>query len=116
VSAPRLYIDEDVYGDVAPHLRRQGFDAVSVIEAGRGGLTDPDQLQWAVGEGRAMATFNVSDFARLHFDVLSQGGHHAGIIVSAQVPLRTVLRRLLHLLRTLSADDMQDRLEYLSNW
>jgi hypothetical protein len=116
VTPLRIYVDEDVYGEVAPQLRRQGFDASSVIEAGRSGFSDPDQLQWAVAEGRAMITFNVGDFARLHSEVMSQGGNHAGIIVSAQIPLRIVLRRLLHLLKTLGADEMQDRLEYLSNW
>jgi hypothetical protein len=116
VTPPRLYVDEDVYGEAAPQLRRHGFDAISVIEARRSGLSDPDQLDWAVAEERAMFTFNVGHYAQLHFNVLSTGGHHFGIIVSAQLPLRIVLRRLLHLLCTLSADDMQDRLEYLSSW
>ncbi len=42
--------------------------------------------------------------------------HHAGVIVSRQRPIGDVMRRLLHLARTLDADGMQDRLEYLSNW
>jgi hypothetical protein len=38
MSTVRLYVDEDVYGAVAPQLRQYGFDAVSVSEAGRLGL------------------------------------------------------------------------------
>jgi hypothetical protein len=116
MSTVRLYVDEDVYGAVAPQLRQYGFDAVSVSESGRLGLPDPDQLQWAIGQNRAIFTFNVGDFAQLHYQRLSQGGHHAGIVVSAQVPIGTVIRRLLQLMRSLTAEQMQDCLEYLSNW
>ena len=116
MSQLSLYTDEDVYADIAPQLRRHGWDVISVTEAGRTGLTDSDQLQWAFRQGRAMCTFNTGDFARLHFELLTRGDHHAGIVVSAQVSLGTVVRRLQRLMGTLSAEDMQDRLEYLSNW
>jgi hypothetical protein len=42
--------------------------------------------------------------------------HHAGLVVSKQRPIGDALRRLIHLGKTLGAEDMQDRLEYLSNW
>ena len=112
----RLFTDEDVYGQVAPLLRAAGFDAVSTPEVGRLGRDDSDQLAWATGEGRALITFNVGDFARLHHDWLGRTLHHCGVIVSQQRPLGDLLRRLIHLGRTLQADDMQDRLEYLGNW
>src|SRR4051794_35690905 len=112
----RFFTDEDVYGQVAVHLRAAGFDAVATPEAGRLGQLDPAQLSWAAQQGRVLLTFNVGDFARLHHQWMSQGLHHAGLIVSQQRPLGDLLRRLLHLARTLGADDMQDRLEYLANW
>ena len=42
--------------------------------------------------------------------------HHAGVIVSRQRPIGDVIRRLLRLGNTLTAADMQNRLEYLNNW
>lgn len=112
----RFFTDEDVYGLIAVQQRAAGFDAISTPEAGRLGEDDPAQLSRAAQRGRVLLTFNVSDFARLHHEWMSQGLHHAGLIVSQQRPLGDLLRRLLHLGRTLGADDMQDRLEYLSNW
>ncbi len=59
---------------------------------------------------------NVSDFARLHYRWLEDGRHHAGVIVSRQRPIGEAVRGLLHLAGSLEAEDMQDRLEYLTNW
>ncbi len=112
----RLLMDEDVYGAVAPALRRAGFDAISTIEAGRGGQTDQSQLDWASSENRVLFTFNVGHFASLHSMRIAQGRHHAGIIVSSQRPIGDVIRCLLHLADTLYAESMRDRLEYLSDW
>ena|SRR5438105_693222 len=116
MSQTRFFTDEDVYGVIAGQLRKAGFDAVSTPEAGRLGELDPSQLAWAAQEGRALVTFNVEDFARLHHEWMAQGQHHAGIIVSSQRPVGDTIRRLIHLGQTLSAEDMQDRLEYLSGW
>lgn len=112
----RLFTDEDVYGVIAVALRKGAYDAISTPETGRLGETDESQLQWASGEGRVLVTFNVAHFASLHTEWMKQGRHHAGIIVSAQRPIGDLLRRLLHLARTLDADAMRDRLEFLSNW
>ena len=116
MSEIRFLMDEDVYGAVAPTLRRAGFDALSTTEAGRGGQTDESQLDWASNENRALFTFNVGHFANSHSMRIAQGRHHAGIIVSSQRPIGDVIRRLLHLANTLDAESMRDRLEFLSDW
>jgi hypothetical protein len=109
-------MDEDVYGAVAPALRRAAIDALSTTEAGRGGESDESQLDWASNENRALFTFNVGHFATLHAVRIAQGRHHAGIIVSSQRPIGDVIRRLVHLASTLEAEAMCDRLEFLSDW
>jgi len=111
-----FYTDEDVYRAVAQQLRANGWDAFSAVEAGRAARSDEEQLDHAAAEGRVLVTFNVGDFARLHHERLASGGAHAGIVVSAQRPIGDVLRRLLHLAQTLTAREMRNRLEYLSNW
>jgi hypothetical protein len=116
MSLISFFTDEDVYGHVAEQLRAAGIDAISTPEAGRLGSGDPEQLSWAAQQGRALITFNVGDFARLHYEWISQDLHHARVIVSQQRPLGDLIRRLLHLSRILSQEDMRDRLEYLSNW
>ncbi|MHC4178391.1 MAG: DUF5615 family PIN-like protein [Planctomycetota bacterium] len=112
----RFFTDEDVYGVIAIALRKAGWDAVSTPETGRLGETDESQLQWAADQRRILVTFNVAHFAGLHAQWIKRGRHHAGIIVSSQRPIGDLLRRLLHLARTLDADSMHDRLEFLSDW
>jgi len=116
MNSIRFFTDEDIYGAVSAQLRAAGFDVLSTPEAGRRGHDDPSQLEWAAGEGRALITFNVADFARLHHEWQGRGVSHAGLIVSQQRPIGEIVRRLTRLGRTLGADAMRDRLEYLSNW
>jgi hypothetical protein len=90
--------------------------AVSNPDMNRLGELDEPQLEWATQEHRVLVTFNVGHFAQLHYQWMASSRHHAGLIVSRQRSIGEVMRRLLHLARTLEADDMLDRLEYLSNW
>ena len=112
----RIFRDEDIYGSIAAALRRSGFDAESAPEADRRGESDVSQLQWSTDEGRVVVTFNVAHFAHLHSKWINEGRHHAGIIVSNQRPIGDLLRRLDHLGTTIDADDMVDRIEFLSDW
>ena len=58
-----LLLDEDVWAGLAMALRDRGIDAISVHELGRTGLSDQEQLVFAVQEGRALLTHNIADFA-----------------------------------------------------
>lgn len=116
MSDIRLFTDEDIHGGLAEILRSHGFDAVSTREADRLSETDPDQLEWCHENGRAIITFNVAHFAAMHEQWLAAGRHHAGVIVSNQRPIGDLMRRVVRLARTLTAEEMIDRLEYLNNW
>jgi hypothetical protein len=116
MASIRFFTEEDVYGVIAVQLRAAGFDAVSTPEVDRLGKLDAFQLEWAALEERVFVTFNVAHFAQLHYQWIAISRHHAGVIVSRQRPLGDVMRRLLHLARTLDAEGMHGRLEYLSNW
>jgi len=97
-------------------LRFRGMDVLTAKEADRIQVSDRDHLIYAASLGRTVFTFNTRDFMKLHKEYLSRSQHHAGIIVSDQVQVAVILRRLLRLLNTRSSADMQDWLEYLSNW
>ena len=116
MSDMRFFTDEDVYGAIAPALRRAGIDAVSTPELGRHRQSDESQLEWASAEGRVLVTFNVGHFADLHQTWLRAGRSHAGIVVSSQRPIGDTIRRLLHLATAMSAELMPGRLEFLSDW
>jgi len=109
----RLYLDEDVFKDIAPALRARGFDAVSVHELRQYGWSDARQLAHAAAQGRTIFTFNASDFLALHRQYLNEGKTHAGIIVSRQRPIRETLRRLLDLLNRITASEMFNQLRWI---
>lgn len=69
-------------------------------------------------QGRVLYTFNVGDFYRLHTALLKQGKSHAGIILARQqrYPVGEQMRRLLKLIAAKSAEEMKNRVEFLSAW
>lgn len=111
----RLYLDEDIFKDVAQALRMRGFDAVSVHELGRQGFSDTEQLDYAATESRAVFSFNAVDYLALHREYRSSAKAHAGIIVSKQLPISEVIRRLLKLLNSVTATEMQNQLWWLND-
>ncbi len=83
----RLYIDEDVHESIAAALRRYGYDVLNVREANRRGLSDAEQLDYAIEEERTLFSFNAADYIALYLECLAEGREHTGIIISKQIPI-----------------------------
>ena len=60
---PRFLIDEDVDADLADYLRDQGYNAISVVEAGLRGADDEAVWQRARSERRILVTRNGKHFS-----------------------------------------------------
>jgi predicted nuclease of predicted toxin-antitoxin system len=88
-------------------LRQRGYDVIHVLEVDRGGKNDPEQLDYAVSQGRAILTHNIRDYLALDRAYRAAGKDHYGIIVSDQVPLRELLRRTLRFVNQRSADEIR---------
>ena len=113
----KLYLDEDTINRaLIKALRSRNVEILSAQEADRMQSSDEEHLDYATSLNRTVFKFNTRDFAKLHAAYLAAGRHHAGIIVSDQVQIGVIVRRLLKLLNARSAAEMQDHLEYLSNW
>ena len=113
----KFYLDEyTINRRLINALRYRGIDVLTAKEAENIQVSDHDHLIYAASLGRTVFTFNTRDFVKLHKEYLSKGQHHPGIIVSDQIQIAAILRRLLKLLNSRSAADMRDWLEYLSNW
>ena len=115
----RLYFDEDAMDqDLVQALRARGVDVMTPLETGGAGREDEQQLAFATAQGRVLYTFNAGDFYHLHTSYLTQGKHHAGIIIAPQqrYAVGEQMRRLLRLTAARSAEEMQDRVEFLSAW
>lgn len=113
----RLYLDEDAQRtSLVRALCARRVDVLTANEAGKVGISDAEQLAFAASQKRTVFTFNRGDFAKLHAEYLQHGPDHAGIIVSDQLEISVVIRRLLRLLDSRKAVDMRNWLEFLSNW
>ena len=113
MSAIKILTDEDVWVGLAPALRDAGYDAVSVNELGRKGLSDEEQMIFAATEDRAILTHNIQDFAPLSTEYYEQGQPCSGVIVARQFDKGTLIRRTLILLQTLSPDNLANTLRFV---
>jgi predicted nuclease of predicted toxin-antitoxin system len=111
-----LYLDEDIRVLLADILRQRGYDAIHVLEAKRDGLTDPEQLSYAVNQKRAILTHNIRDFLLLDQRYQAEEKAHYGIIVSDQIPLGELLRRTLKCLNQYTAEEAYNHVIWLHNF
>jgi hypothetical protein len=115
----QIYLDEDSMDrDLARALMARGLDVRSVLDANMAGHPDAQQLEYATAHGRVLYSSNVRDFHKLHYDYLATRRAHSGIILVSQqrFSIGEQLRRLLNLTSSLSAEEMQNRLEFLRAW
>ena len=70
----RFYLDEHIHSAIAEGLRRRGVDVLTVQKAGRTGLSDREQISFALAEQRVIVTMD-SDF----LVIAAEGTSHAGI-------------------------------------
>jgi len=119
VSELRFHLDEDTESHALVRaLRSRGVDVTTTGETGLTERSDHDQLAWSTREQRALVTYNAADFCQLHTTFSESGQNHGGIIIAEQQrhPVGEMMRQLLRLRATLSAEDMHGRLEFLNRW
>jgi hypothetical protein len=82
------------------------------------GIVQIIQLALAASQDRAIFSFNVADFQRLHSLYMHTGRHHAGAILVRQgkYDVGEVIRRLSRLSAAFEPDQAMDRLEFLNDW
>lgn len=123
-DAPRLFIalytDEDITNELAPALRERGFDAQSAAEAGLLNADDAVQLAYAAEHALTLITCNADHFLRLARQYAESGRSHSGIVISSEQFSRRrfgeLLRLVLQLMNSLSADEMQNCVVYLQQF
>ena len=109
----KLYLDEDVHKKIALALRLKGYDVVSAHEVGNWGLSDSEQLEYAVKNGRPIFTFNSGDFSRIHTEYIDNRIHHHGILTAKQIPFSELLRRLTDFLYNKKREEIKDGLFWI---
>ena len=115
----QLYVDEDAMAHrLAQELRMRGIDVTTALEEGMIERDDIEHLEYASSQGRALYSYNIGDYYQLHTEFLAQGKDHAGIVLAQQqrYSIGEQLRRLLRIIAVRSAQDMRNRIEFLSAW
>jgi hypothetical protein len=114
----RPYLDHNFDMEIGLAVRRLGFDTVLAKEVGNERLSDEAQLEWASRHRRTLITYDRDDFPMLHYQWVSRGQVHAGIIVSLappRLPFREILVRLLNVLNNVTGEEMTNRLLWLDD-
>lgn len=119
MSEIRLYLDEDtIKGALIKALKNADLDVVTVADVGKLGDSDKEQLLWATEKGRAIYSFNIGDFCRLHSEFMAQQISHTGIILAPQqqYSIGQQLRGLLKLVANTSTKEIENQLVFLSSY
>ena len=111
----KLYFDENVPEAIAAAVRLRGYDVTTVKDAEKKAFSDLDQLRHASSQKRVLFTFNVSDFLKLHDEFMTAGRRHGGILLSKQLPVGIVVKRLLKLLSRLRSDAIENNIIWLND-
>ena len=112
----KLFLDEHIWPGLTEALHTRGQDALHVVAAGRLGLADDLQFEFAAQHHRALLTYNIKHFSPLAAHWYETGRDHAGLILSAELARGELLRRVENLLTSISAEDMQNAVRYLGEF
>jgi predicted nuclease of predicted toxin-antitoxin system len=112
-----LYTDEDVTNELAPALRDRGYESQSAAEAGLLNKDDAVHLAYASEHGMTLLSCNADHFTALAKQYAASGRSHAGIVLSSEQYSRRrfgeLLRLVLRLMDSMTADEMRDCVIYL---
>ena len=114
-----IYLDDDSQdASLIRALRRTTLAVAVCREEGMNGANDAAQLQFAIEHNFVLYTANVRDFELLHRALLRSGGTHPGIIYHPRhrFSVGEQAKRILRLWESLTAEDMANRTESLSQW
>ena len=112
-----LYFDENIPVSLAATLRHRGIGAIAAQEAGLKGATDDEQMAYATRTGHALVTSNVRHFLSIFRQFHDSGRNHPGLIlVTRPMSIGEMVKALNHLVDTISADEMQSQIAFLSDY
>jgi hypothetical protein len=82
----KLLLDEMLSPDIAEQLRERGHDVQAIAASEHAELNDPEVLDIARSQHRAVVTNNVRDFRPLHIAAVRPGGagHYGMVFMSGE--------------------------------
>lgn len=106
----RFHLDENCSKAIAEGLRRRGVDITTTPQVGLIGVTDDEQIAFALASARVFFTQD-SDFRRM----AASGVPHAGIVYSPNglKSVGEIIDRLVLIWEILEPDDLSHHVEFL---
>lgn len=107
----RIYADENVNIAIVEGLKRRGVEVWSAIDKGKLGLSDEEQLRYALEENAVIFTHD-DDFLGM---AAESGIEHFGIIYVHQqhLSIGECIRRLKAIVETMSPEEIHNRILFL---
>ncbi len=112
-SPPKLLLDEHIWAYLAKILREQGFDVIHVNEVNLDATPDDKIMHYAAGEHRAVVTFNIKHYVPLSIQYFEDGREHYGVVVSRELSHGELQRRVINLLKSVTAEELMNAVRYL---
>lgn len=107
----RIYADENVNVAIVEGLKRRGVDIWSAVDTGKLGLSDEEQLKYAIEEKAVIFTHD-DDFLSIIAE--SKIEHYGIIYVHPQhLLIGECIRRLKTIAETISPEEMHNRIIFL---
>jgi predicted nuclease of predicted toxin-antitoxin system len=109
VAKLRFYLNESVNIAVANGLRRRGIEAISSKDAGNLGLSDEEQLNYAIRKGFVIVTHDTD------FLAMTMNFEHKGIVYVHQQKygVGDLVRRLKLLWEIADSENLLNHVEFL---
>ncbi|MGI0483553.1 DUF5615 family PIN-like protein [Geminocystis sp. CENA526] len=106
----KFHLDENISQAIANGLKRRGIDVTTTPEQNFIGISDEEQLFFAISQRRVIFTQD-TDFLRLHH----QGINHYGIVYCQQKSksIGEIIQYLILIWQILEVEEMINHLEYL---
>ena len=108
-----LYLDEDVDVLISDLVRIRGFEATTTQAARQLSSNDAQQLAFAAANRRTLLTHNRVDFEILAQRYFEEKKTHSGIIIAVRRKPQEVARRILVLLNSFTADEIENQIKYI---
>ena len=112
----KLLLDEHIWEGLVDHLIERGYDIAHINRLGKQSIDDSEVFDLAVSQDRAVLTFNHRDFVPIARERYERELEHAGLILSIQLPRGELLRQVVNLLSSLSAEELRNTVRWLQEF
>src|SRR5262245_37423312 len=94
--------------------RQPALDIVAAKDAGLRGTADPDLLEWAAGQGRAIITFDRNTLTAAAYERIDAGEFMAGVVVvDDQMAIAQAIDELLIVAECSRDDELHGQVWYV---